>query len=102
MRLLKYFFSPSNDVYLCCAYISPTYSSYTARHSLDSLSLMEKDISHCSSLGDIMICGDAHAQTGIKTDFVDNSNTYISVSYYTNCSGSIKYRNSKDLVCAPR
>ena len=62
---------------------------------------MEKDISHYSSLGDIMIRGDTHAQTGIKTDFVDNSNTYISVPYYTTCSCSIKNRNSKDLVCAP-
>ena len=69
-EIIKCFFSPSNDVYLCYTYIAPTYSSYTVRHSLGSLSLIEKDISHYSSLGDIMICGDTHAWTGIKTNFL--------------------------------
>ena len=66
------------------------------------MSLTEKDISHYSTLGDIMICGDTNAQSGIETYCIDNSNTYIYVPHYPTCDGNIKYRTRKDVVCTPR
>ena len=97
----KKIFSLPNDIYLLYLYIAPVNSSYTVRHNLDILSLLEY-ISHYSSLGEIMICGDTNARTGIETDYVDNNNIYISVPHYTACNDNIKYRNSKDLTCTTR
>ena len=76
-------------IYLVCyTYIAPANSSYTVRHNLDILSLLEYDISHYSFLDEIMICGDTNARTGIETDYVDN-NRYISVPHYTACNDNI-------------
>ena len=66
------------------------------------MSLIEKDILHYSTLGDIMICWNTNAQTGVETDYIDNSNKYLPVPHYTTCKSNFKYRNSKDLVCIPR
>ena len=69
MRLSKDFFSLPNDIYLYYIYIAPVYSSHTVRHNFDILSLLEYNISHYSSLGEIMICGDTNARTGTETDY---------------------------------
>ena len=89
MRFSKDFFSLPNDIYLVCyTYIAPANSSYTVRYNLDILSLLEYDISHYSSLDEIMICGVTNARTRIETDYVDN-NRYISVPHYTACNDNI-------------
>ena len=98
MRLSKEYFSLSRDIYLCFTSIARAYSSCTLRHNLDILSLLETDISYYSSLGEIMICGDTNARTGIESDYVDNNNKYISIPHYTSCQD----RKSKDLVCSTR
>ena len=49
-----------------------------------------------------MIYVDTHAWTGTDTDYIDNSNTYVSMPHFTAFSGNTEYRNSKDLVCTPR
>ena len=49
-----------------------------------------------------MIYVDTNAWTGTDTDYIDNSNTYVSMPHSTACSGNTEDRNGKDLVCTTR
>lgn len=74
IMLKKEFFGFDKDLYICFTHIPPRTSSYTNKHGDDTLQCLEHDIQNFSEKGDILLCGDFNARTGIKDDFISNDN----------------------------
>ncbi len=49
-------------------YIPPSESPY---YSEDTLSTLEEETSHFQAQGNVLICGDLNARTGLQPDFTD-------------------------------
>lgn len=102
LKLCKHYFSLENDLYICFTYMAPEHSSYVLRHNLDILSIIEKDISHYSNLGDIMLFGDTNARTGVENDLLDANCTHLPAPFLKGNTGSFLKRKSQDSVCNSR
>ena len=72
LKFDKSFFNFQRDLYVCLAYIPPNQSSYTQNLPNDLLDDLEKEISHYSTCGDVMICGDFNARTAASPDYIVN------------------------------
>ena len=70
IKLDKSFFSLKNDLYVCITHIPPQNSSYTLRNGDNTLEEIFNDVSKYSELGDVILCGDLNARTGMKYDFI--------------------------------
>ncbi len=56
------------DIFLCAIYIPPSESPY---YSEDTFSTLEEETSHFQAQGNVLICGDPNARTGLQPDFTD-------------------------------
>lgn len=97
VKLCKDYFTLENDLYSCFANIAPENSPYVIRLNLDILSIMEKDISHFSNLGD-MLFGD----TNVENDLLDANCIHLPSPYIKGSTGSFLKRNSQDNICNSR
>ena len=70
LKLDHSFFKTKHDIYLCGIYLwneeSPAYDVV----SIDFFDLLESDITHYDSLGEVYVCGDFNSRSGVKYDFV--------------------------------
>ena len=64
LQLSKVFFGTENDIYLCYIYNPPAESSYTKNIEIDYLEILERDITHYSGHGEVIIGGDLNARIG--------------------------------------
>ncbi len=55
-------------IFLCAIYIPPSESPY---YSEDMFSTLEEETSHFQAQGNVLICGDLNARTGLQPDFTD-------------------------------
>ena len=65
LKLDRYFFGLTNDVYMCVAYLAPESSPYA--HDVDLLQELTNEIDYYSALGSIVIVGDLNSRIGKKT-----------------------------------
>ena len=70
MMIDKKYFNIKEDIFLGELYI-PNSTYYKSEGHKDPFLELEKDISHFTSLGNIVLMGDFNARTGIKPDFCD-------------------------------
>jgi len=70
IRLDKQFFSMKYDVFVCFAYIRPEETS--GKYGVDTLDIIEKEISVYSKMGKCALMGDLNGHTSIVKDFIIN------------------------------
>lgn len=75
MKLCKQFFGVENVIFLAYVYIAPSNLSYVLRKKLDIMRILETDLDKYSDLGDIIICDDTNARTGVEMEGLDNSDS---------------------------
>ncbi len=68
LKIHKELLSSRKDIFLCAIYIPPSESPY---YSEDTLSTLEEETSHFQAQGNVLICGDLNARTGLQPDFTD-------------------------------
>ena len=73
MKLEKSFFGLDDDIYICAVYIPPVNSN----HYNDDYILLEREISHFSNRGKIILLGDFNSRTGNSLDFIQNDDTKL-------------------------
>jgi hypothetical protein len=101
LKLDKFFFHFSRDLYICFLYISPINSCYTKRTNCDKLIFdkLEKDILKYSLLGDISLMGDLNArvkasdQDYITVDMNDVLDDFLPNNYIPDTVHIKLYRN---------
>jgi exonuclease III len=67
----KTFFNLDKDLCVCFAYIPPYGSSYGKRESGNIWDKLSEQLLSFSCLGNILLCGDLNARTGLMKDFID-------------------------------
>ena len=72
LKFKKDFFGLESDLYISSCYMLPENSSILTWRDLGVCDALEIDITKYSSLGNILICGDLNARTGLLQDFVEN------------------------------
>ena len=89
-----------NDLYIGVVYIIPSNSS-SLNHMSDAYETLEKEISHYSALGNVLIGGDFNSWLGCKhEDFlVSDSNDFLPIDQ-TFLLDSENFRNTKDKTCS--
>ena len=99
IKLKKSFFDTQNDLYIGVVYIIPSNSS-PLNHMSDAYETLGKEISHYSTLGNVLIGGDFNSRLGCKRkDFlVSDSNDFLPIDQ-TFLLDSQNFRNTKDKVC---
>lgn len=65
LKINKKMLCVEQHVYMCEVYIPPSESPY---YNPDVFSILEEDINHYKSMGNILICGDLNARTGERAD----------------------------------
>ncbi len=68
LKIHKELLSSRKYIFLCAIYIPPSESPY---YSEDTLSTLEEETSHFQAQGNVLICGDLNARTGLQPDFTD-------------------------------
>ena len=98
-KLQKSFSDIQNDLYIGVVYIIPSNFS-SLNHMSDAYETLEKEISHYSTLGNVLIGGDCNSRLGCKhKDFlVSDSNDFLPIGQ-TLLLDSEKFRNTKDKAC---
>ena len=66
----KNFFGLNHDLFVCVVYYPPSQSVYMHNLSMDIFQLLEKDIVNYQAKGEILLCGDFNARTGVLSDFI--------------------------------
>ncbi len=75
LKIHKELLSSRKDIFLCAIYIPPSESPY---YSKDMFSTLEEETNHFQAQGNVLICGDLNARTGLQPDFTDTQgNKYI-------------------------
>ena len=85
-----------NDLFIGVIYISPKNSS-NVKHKQDTYQILEKELSHYSRQGDIMLGGDFNSRLGKKyTDYIiSETNDYLPVDQDLSLDHD-NFRNHKD------
>ncbi len=68
LKIHKELLSSRKDIFLCAIYIPPSESPY---YSEDMFSTLEEETNHFQAQGNVLICGDLNARTGLQPDFTD-------------------------------
>ncbi len=68
LKIHKELLSSRKDIFLCAIYIPPSESPY---YSEDMFSTLEEETNHFQAQGNVLICGDLYARTGLQPDFTD-------------------------------
>ena len=64
IKLDKKFFKRENETFVGGIYIPPANSDYLKFNNIDMFSILDKDIAHFNSLGNVITCGDFNSRTG--------------------------------------
>ena len=96
LKVKKQFFEIENDLFIGVIYISPKNSS-NVKHKQDTYQILEKELSHYSRQGDIMLGGDFNSRLGKKyTDYIiSDTNDYLPVDQDLSLDHD-NFRNHKD------
>ena len=70
MKFDKTFFGLSHDLFVCVVYYPPAQSLYAQNMGNDIFQLLERDIVNYQSRGEILLCGDFNARTGVLSDYI--------------------------------
>ena len=68
LKLKKKLLLTDMDLFICAIYIPPSESPYYPEDMFPSL---ETEISHFQAQGNVLICGDTNARTGLLSDLTD-------------------------------
>ena len=74
LKLDKTYFGLDKDMYIC--FIPPQYSSFYVDQNVDSLELLDNDISFYRSKGAVLILGDFNARTATEPDYIINDDDH--------------------------
>jgi exonuclease III len=103
---IKQVFDP--DIYLGAVYIPPLDSTSTISSFPDNNAyhLLQDDVTHFSQLGQVTICGDFNARTGLLPDFIhiagnDSHDIYAPSSVKSNIAFPNRNRHSDDIKVYP-
>ena len=95
VKLLKEYFSLDKDIFLCFSYISPC--SFQNKSDSDSFEAIKRDINIFKNDGNIFICGDLNARTGLDPDFIVNdSDKHVPLDPSYIIDSNILQRHSED------
>ena len=96
LKVKKQFFEIESDLFIGVIYISPKNSS-NVKHKQDTYQILEKELSHYSRQGDIMLGGDFNSRLGKKyTDYIiSDTNDYLPVDQDLSLDHD-NFRNHKD------
>ena len=79
VKLCRNFFSLSQDVYICVAYIPPEHSTFYKTRGENTLMYIETDIMKYGNIGSVILLGDLNARTGVELDYIANdTDAYMS------------------------
>jgi hypothetical protein len=81
VKLEKTFFGFKKDLFICVTYNPPISSKYTQELKHDILDCIEKDITHCNKLGNILLCRDFNARISCENDFILNDESKFTPNY---------------------
>ena len=100
-KLDKSFFHLEDDVFICSVYIPPNSSSREKTRDFDAFTSLEEHIVKCCAYGQVILCGDFNARTGLESDFFETSNNNLPIDLnicFDNSITSDKYnhRNNRD------
>jgi len=95
LKIHKELLSSRKVIFLCAIYILPSESPY---YSEDMFSTLEEETSHFQAQGNVLICGDLNARTGLQPDFTDTQGSkYINNKLTViNTTFSHIHRNNHD------
>ena len=96
LKLDHSLFKTKLDIYLCGIYL---WNEESPAYDVVSIDLLESDITHYDSLGEVYVCGDFNSRTGVKYDFVrcDSKNAMFDNDDYV--PDEINVRASLDTKC---
>lgn len=92
LKIQKDIVSTERPIFLCAIYLPPAESPY---YSEETFSILQDEISHFQTKGNVLMCGDLNARTGNEPDFVNTQGD----KYITNTSHSLpsyQLRNNYD------
>ena len=96
VKLLKDYFGLDKDIFICFSYISPCL--FQSKSDSDSLNAIIRDINILKNNGNIVICGDLNARTGIDSDYISNdSDKHVPLDPSYIIDSDILQRNSEDI-----
>ncbi len=70
MKLSSSFFKSKKDIYVCMVYVPPEYDTYYRNRGIDSVGLIESDVSNIGKDGMTLLMGDFNARTGEVLDYI--------------------------------
>ena len=95
VKLLKDHFSLDNDIFICSSYISPC--NFESKSDSDCIEAIIRDINYYKINGNVFICGDLNARTGLDPDFIVNdSDKHVPLDPSYIIDSIILQRNSED------
>ena len=95
VKLLKEHFSLDKDIFICFSYISPC--NFGSKSDSDCIEAIIRDINCYKTNGNVFICGDLNARTGLDPDFIVNdSDKHVPLDPSYIIDSNILHRNSED------
>ena len=73
IKLDKKFFNTENDTFVGGIYMPPAISNYLKFNNIDMFSILDKDVAHFNSLGNVITCGDFNSRIGSLQDGIIES-----------------------------
>ncbi|CAG2205334.1 unnamed protein product [Mytilus edulis] len=73
LKVDKYFFGLSDDIYICASYIPPVSST----HFENDFIMLDHELSTLSNRGKILVIGDLNSRTGELPDYIKNDSLQI-------------------------
>ena len=70
MKFDKTVFGLTHDLFVCVVFNPPAQSLYAQIMGNDIFKLLKRDIVNYQSRGEILLCGDFNARTGVLSDFI--------------------------------
>ncbi len=97
LKIHKELLSYRKDIFLCAIYIPPSESPY---YSEDTFSTLEEETSHFQAQGNVLICGDLNARTGLQPDFTDTQGSIYINNKLTVINSTLSHihRNNYDHI----
>ncbi len=74
LKIQKDIVSTDHHIFLCATYLPPAESPY---YNEETFSILQDEICHFQTKGNVLICGDLNARTGNEPDFVNTQETNI-------------------------
>ena len=100
-KLDKSFFHLEDDIFICSVYIPPNNSSREKTGDFDAFTSLEEHIVKYCAYGQVILCCDFNARTGLESDSFETSNNNLPIDLnicFDNSITSDKYnqRNNRD------